>query len=565
MGNKGPGLERGSVTHKRKFPGNDILQPMKLHHTPHLTRGFGVLGVMVGYLATVLVVGAQEKPHLTVTCPGGMPGLPVISGIERTTNGVAVSWDGPSGYYQLYQALGLGQPWQKIGGLNLSRKATITTLYNNAFFKVAGPQPRYAGSQACLECHENIHTTEMDTRHARALDTLKAAHQDKNPACLPCHTVGHGLPTGFVSELTTPHLAGVQCENCHGPAGNHAANEMDLTARPRVELAGQVCGGCHTGSHHPTYDEWKSSGHFAVVEDMNPSGRINGCGRCHSGSSRLALLKGEDPSVTVTNDANVGITCVVCHDPHQKHTWTNVLTGLTYTNQLRNPLSSTNDYSLGTADVFAAKYDSSVNICAQCHNQRGASWSSSSRPPHHSPQYNVLLGTIGELDPSMTRWRATHATGIEKQCVSCHMAGEEYVSEAQPAMTGHNFKVESFVSCTQCHPLPELLTQFTMTSIDLQIQQLKGYLDFWAATKAPLALRTKYGARAWEYTTPGELSSGGAGPSSSEQAQIPDNIKKARFNLYIVKYDGSYGVHNGPHAIALLASARNWIATELNK
>ena len=52
------------------------------------------------------------------------------------------------------------------------------------------------------------------------------------------------------------------------------------------------------------------------------------------------------------------------------------------------------------------------------------------------------------------------------------------------------------------------------------------------------------GRRAWEYTMPGALSPGGPGPNAAEQTLIPDNIKKARFNLYLVLYDGSFGVHN---------------------
>jgi hypothetical protein len=70
---------------------------------------------------------------------------------------------------------------------------------------------------------------------------------------------------------------------------------------------------------------------------------------------------------------------------------------------------------------------------------------------------------------------------------------------------------------------------------------------------------------AWEYTVPGSLSTGTAGPSSSEQALVPDKIKKARFNLYLVVNDGSYGVHNGPHAITLLDTALAWVREELNK
>ena len=51
---------------------------------------------------------------------------------------------------------------------------------------------------------------------------------------------------------------------------------------------------------------------------------------------------------------------------------------------------------------------------------------------------------------------------------------------------------------------------------------------------------------------PGELSTGGSGPSSAEQAQVPDNIKRARFNLYIVNNDGSHGTHNALHALSLI-------------
>ena len=174
------------------------------------------------------------------------------------------------------------------------------------------------GRQACLECHESIHTRRDEYPACRSVyrRLFKAQQRTDQPFCLPCHTVGYGLPTGFVSETATPQLAGVQCENCHGPAGNHAANPDDLTVRPRVDIAGQVCGGCHNGPHNPTFDEWKTSGHFAVVEDMNPPSRINSCGRCHSGTARLALVNGLNPSNTLTNDANVGITCAVCHDPH---------------------------------------------------------------------------------------------------------------------------------------------------------------------------------------------------------------------------------------------------------
>ena len=531
---------------------------------------------LVGTLA-----GAEEVQHLRITVPGGLPGLPVMTGIERTITGAKVTWDGPSGYYQLYQQLGLTSPtWQKVGGPNLNRTTNVTTLHSNAFFRVSGPAPQYAGSQACLECHESVHSDESNTQHARALEALKPIHQDKNPSCLPCHTVGYGLPTGFISETTTPQLAGVQCENCHGPAGNHAANPGDLTARPRMDIASQVCGGCHNGPHSPTFDEWKSSGHFAVVEDMNPPGRINSCGRCHSGTARLAMVNGLNPGNTVTNDANVGITCAVCHDPHATHAWTNVVTGIAYTNQLRYPLASTNYYSLSTSAPFTNRYD--INVCAQCHNDRGAAWTTTSRPPHHSPQYNMLLATVGVLPAGVTGEPAAHAgtkflsdsSGrsflVTNQCVTCHMPTGDYQHDPPEvaAVPGHSFQVTSYAACVDCHGSganAEGLVDLVHGFIANQIQQVKVLLDTWATTKAPIDLRSKYGPLAWEYTVPGELSTGIAGPTTAEQTQIPDNIKKARFDLYLVLYDGSYGVHNGPYAFTLLDSARNWVQLELNQ
>lgn len=529
------------------------------------------LGLLAG-LAFGLTTLAEEVQHLSITQPGGMPGLPVLTGIQKTTNGVKLSWDGPSGYYQLYyQTILTGGNWQTLGGPNLNRTTNLTTLLSNAFFRVAGPSPQYAGAQSCLECHPNVHASEVTTGHANAFQSLVNIRQDKNPSCLPCHTVGYGLPTGYNTNTSPAHLRGVQCESCHGPAARHAANEMDLTVRPRVEIAAQVCGGCHTGSHQPTYEEWNSSLHAIVTEDMNLTSRINSCGRCHSGTARLAMVKGMSATTianTLTNDANVAITCAVCHDPHSENVWTNVLSGAVSTNQLRYPVASTNYFSLSTSTPFTNRFD--INVCAQCHNDRGAvAISSSSRAPHHSPQYNVLMGSVGILangsDSALNSRPGTHALALEKQCVTCHMPTREYESEAHPAFTGHTFKVATFDTCRSCHPFPEELADFTAFVVTNRIGQLKAALDLWGATKAPDILRTNYGALSWEYNPPGELSVGTSSPSSSQQSLIPVNIRNARFNLYIIQHDGSHGAHNPLFMLELLDAASAWVQQELNQ
>jgi len=540
---------------------------------------------------------AQPVQHLGFTQPGGMPGWPVIGGIEQLTNGVQVTWDGPSGYYQVFQkSNSLTAPWIALGkATNLVRNAVITTLYSNAFFRVSGPAPKYAGTKVCLTCHLNICQYETNTLHASAFSSsaFMAAGGQTNSSCLPCHTVGYGLPTGFSftnrngAFSYATNLAGVQCENCHGPAANHAAATDDPTVVPRVELAATVCGGCHSTSHTsytnpPTFEEWSSSGHAAVVPDALASmsasiNNISSCGRCHSGSVRLALINGQNP-IALTNDLDVAITCAVCHDPHQ----TNANPA-----QLRNPVFSTNYFSLATSDVFTNKYNANtnINLCAQCHNSRGAAWTDTSRAPHHSLQYNFLLGSVGELPDGPATFNPGSHAGLPasaqnsisgtfyltNQCVSCHMQNDT----APVAAHSHTFAVASHDVCLNCHLSdpgssgPDISNEVTTVIV---------LLNDWAATKGA-ALQTN-GVVPWEYTTPGGLilqtnSLGYAtgwtlldevnfsGPNAAGQALIPDNIKKARFNLYLVVNDGSLGAHNWVFALNLLSTAQNLIYQEI--
>ena len=44
---------------------------------------------------------------------------------------------------------------------------------------------------------------------------------------------------------------------------------------------------------------------------------------------------------------------------------------------------------------------------------------------------------------------------------------------------------------------------------------------------------------------------------------IPEEIKKARFDLYLVFHDGSFGVHNYPYDIQLLGAAQTWVIGQM--
>jgi hypothetical protein len=296
----------------------------------------------------------------------------------------------------------------------------------------------------------------------------------------------------------------------------------------------------------------------------------------------------------VATDYDVAITCIVCHDPHA----TNTLAPA----ELRNPLSSTNDFHLTSADVasvsaFTGQYhaNAKINLCAQCHNDRGAAWTDTASPPHHSLQYNLLLATVGELAPFYPRYQAAHAglpgsaaisiSGtfyLTNQCASCHMQPD--VPAGAPR---HTFAVVTNV-CAKCHDLSELpalpMTAYAQ-GLSNQIAGLIASLNHWAATKAPASL-TSHGAVAWEYPIADGLAwqTNGSGLlvgwTQAEQAPASFNgpvatlqssltkypgVLKARFNLYLVLNDGSMGAHNWLYSAFLLDSAQYFIQQELNK
>lgn len=108
--------------------------------------------------------------------------------------------------------------------------------------------PAYVGAASCL-CHADpIQKTWRESKHARAFELLKLAGQEKNEKCLPCHTTGYGRG-GYGEVGVSINLEGVQCEECHGPAGEHVST-MDKSKVNRTPSV-MVCARCHqdTGIH----------------------------------------------------------------------------------------------------------------------------------------------------------------------------------------------------------------------------------------------------------------------------------------------------------------------------
>lgn len=137
---------------------------------------------------------------------------------------------------------------QKVRAVLNEYDRKVARLLKEAELKPLAHGP-YLGSAKCAECHQPFVESWSATRHARAFATIEGVGKSKDPECVKCHTVGYGEEGGFLSLKTTPGLANVQCESCHGPGREHATDFSPM--RP---IGREVCLKCHTPENSPLFD-----------------------------------------------------------------------------------------------------------------------------------------------------------------------------------------------------------------------------------------------------------------------------------------------------------------------
>ena len=251
----------------------------------------------------------------------------------------------------------------------------------------ATAQQNYIGPQACSGCHPENYEKWEGSKHAQAFSDPVFQEvwtgRGSPPECLACHT------TGFDPETGEYAFEGVTCESCHG-AGMAMQKTLDAS----------LCGQCHTGAHHPTYDEWNESKHSESIETLKAIGQDKNeyCLSCHSAEGALAKITGEEWSPEL---ATTPIVCAVCHNPHEAE----------------------------------LRVEPSVSLCGQC----------------HKTQYEL--------------WEANSPHGLaDVECASCHMYTKPYVSEEEPAATGHTFEIVEVdgkpATCQKCHSVIEAIPNY---------------------------------------------------------------------------------------------------------
>ncbi len=148
----------------------------------------------------------------------------------------------------------------------------LATLILSGLPVRAADEHAFVGSKKCKMCHLKEHKSWGATKMANTFDSLKpgeraeaktrvgldpAKDYTKDPDCVRCHVTGYGKPGGFKDIASTPELAGVGCEECHGAGGtylqdgymtlkNKEYKKADLVA---VGMVGEVtqaqCTHCH--------------------------------------------------------------------------------------------------------------------------------------------------------------------------------------------------------------------------------------------------------------------------------------------------------------------------------
>ncbi len=499
-----------------------------------------------------------------------------------------------------------------------------TITINAAKFVGAGlSAPATNGvANVCLPCHtgSKVFTDLLATNHGQAVKRkLNETGGHFGTSCMNCHAIGvdyitttkndgwddlaaaadstykkwfpnlrpNGPGTFDSLVVNNPKLmarAGIQCENCHGAAGEHIKtgdkSKLDVT------LSSNVCQPCHYSSdRHGIGYQWEASAHAKSqaegASQVVYMSRFT-CARCHTSQGYINEIIGGKPQpvapitsgLVYENPMPVG--CTTCHDPH------------TNNSSVKDPVTGAYTYP----QLRAKKIE---EVCIGCHSTRV-----SSRGLHSAHQGSMILGTgavkftlekaeayrtastimennVGtwggwEL-PGYTYENGAHSEAPEL-CVTCHMAkSPSYIAMekanfaiADSLMTKlgrHTFNVATTLAngkkylnptgCVECHGTVTIefveLTQEKTNTLLAQLYTLLPKRD--TTINAANGYFSGTPSNATDLTT---LAAYTTMPASKKRT-LTTIERAACYNYAFVKNDLSGGVHNFTYSKGLLESS----------
>ena len=264
----------GSVENERVRERLALADPVEAVREALAERGLEADEASEGRLVVVLLSGVSEEVTEGIA---GLKGVDVVLGpgiadeptLERPVEGgAAVVTTGELGKYVArldlgseaaegqvasFKTIGIEDSFPKdaaIAGLldQYQMRLVAEHLVENLPRLSLGAGEAFVGNDACKTCHQEIYNGWNTFGHAHAMATLIKADRDHDPECVSCHTVGMRYETGYRSMESTPELADVGCEMCHGPGKGHRAD-------PHVtyQEVFTTCEDCHTSEHSPAF------------------------------------------------------------------------------------------------------------------------------------------------------------------------------------------------------------------------------------------------------------------------------------------------------------------------
>jgi hypothetical protein len=508
----------------------------------------GLTNVGVGtkmYLKATLAGGRLNDPQWSTTerAPGSNPTFGGVLDVDTSSQIIVFTPDKP-GKYVVQVSDG---PYSASIVINAAKYIGVYNEVNNV---------------TCQTCHPSVVEKWEGTGHAsmlfRGVEGTLSDHYSAN--CISCHTTGYDVNAendGFddfefvfpetLTEGTYQTLvdqypdamkrANIQCESCHGPASGHFGSTKD--SRIVVSYEAANCAFCHDDGHYHVYPEqWDVSRHAEATSYPTGPGRES-CVRCHTAKGFAQFVKGIATNDPYFDPSYQPITCAGCHDPHDA----------TNMHQVRTVNAS-------LADGTVIEQGGLGKLCMNCHQSRRVANSSYTETPsrHYGPHYSTAADVLNAAnvvtfgDTLFTLASTNHLGVTENGCVDCHMAEGETDASGHAQLVGkHTFSmstptgVDNMKACAKCHGY----------SLGASFEDVRFFLNGSGDHDGDGVVE------GLQDEVHGLLDYLGSLLPDPDPHATPDTTwtkeqLQAAYNMRVIYYDGSYGIHNPKFTVTLL-------------